>query len=106
MRSAVAMTVTAQATAGVLQVTVDLRQRRRRPSCAHRPSRPGTCCSPSPASDALSQPLGYLGHEVLPAWGGAQAGQPGKIYAKVLQDVATGETPGGQLLEADAHRER
>jgi len=30
---------------------------------------------------------------VVPAWGGAQAGQPGKPCAKVLQDVATGEAP-------------
>jgi hypothetical protein len=30
---------------------------------------------------------------VVPDWGGAQAGLPGKAFAKVLQDVQTGEAP-------------
>jgi len=37
--------------------------------------------------------LGQVGGPAVPAWGGAQAGQLGKAYAKVLRDVATGEAP-------------
>ncbi len=29
----------------------------------------------------------------MPEWGGAQAGLPGKAFAKVLRDVQTGEAP-------------
>ena len=29
----------------------------------------------------------------VPAWGGAQAGLPGKAFAKVLRDVQSGESP-------------
>jgi hypothetical protein len=29
----------------------------------------------------------------VPDWGGAQAGRPGKAYAKVLRDEETGESP-------------
>ncbi len=45
------------------------------------------------ASDALGRPLAYLGSQTIPAWGGDLAGRPGKAYAKVLRDVATGESP-------------
>ena len=45
------------------------------------------------AIDASGQPLGQLSGPAVPAWGGAQAGQPGIAYAKVLRDVATGEAP-------------
>ena len=39
--------------------------------------------------DVLSQISG----SVVPDWGGAQAGLPGKAFAKVLRDVQTGEWP-------------
>ena len=45
------------------------------------------------AADAQGHDLIQQGGSVVPAWGGAQAGLPGKAYAKVLQDVATGEAP-------------
>jgi hypothetical protein len=45
------------------------------------------------AIDASGQSLGQLSGPAVPAWGGAQAGQPGVAYAKVLRDVATGEAP-------------
>ena len=39
------------------------------------------------------QPLTQLGGSQVPAWGGAQAGLPGKAFAKVLKDTATGAAP-------------
>jgi hypothetical protein len=45
------------------------------------------------ARDAQGHDLIRLAGSVVPVWGGTQAGQPGKAYAKVLQDVATGEGP-------------
>jgi hypothetical protein len=45
------------------------------------------------AVDAEGRELALLDGPRVPAWGGDQAGLPGKAYAKVLQDVATGEWP-------------
>jgi hypothetical protein len=45
------------------------------------------------AQDADGRLLSRQGGPQVPAWGGAQAGLPGKAYAKVLQDVATGAAP-------------
>jgi hypothetical protein len=45
------------------------------------------------ATDGQGQALPLQGGETVPAWGGAQAGQPGKAFAKVLRDAATGEWP-------------
>jgi hypothetical protein len=45
------------------------------------------------AIDAQGHDLLQQAGEVVPAWGGAQAGTPGKVFAKILQDVATGEAP-------------
>jgi hypothetical protein len=45
------------------------------------------------AVDAQGHDLVRQSGPSVPAWGGAQAGWPGKAYAKVLQDVATGEAP-------------
>ncbi len=39
------------------------------------------------------QPLAQLSGPRVPEWGGTQADQPGTIYAKVLQDAASGEYP-------------
>ncbi|MCO6449304.1 MAG: hypothetical protein J5I90_00825 [Caldilineales bacterium] len=51
------------------------------------------------ATDAAGQPLAYRGWEVVPAWGGEgaveqgnYAGQPGRVYARVLEDWE-GESP-------------
>jgi hypothetical protein len=45
------------------------------------------------ASGGSGQSQDQVSGPAVPAWGGAQAGQPGKAYAKVLRDVATGEAP-------------
>lgn len=45
------------------------------------------------ATDSQGYDLDQLAGESVPAWGGAQAGLPGKAYAKVLQDIVTGEAP-------------
>jgi hypothetical protein len=44
-------------------------------------------------ASAGGQPLALTDGDVVPAWGGAQAGLPGKAYAKVLRDVLSGEAP-------------
>jgi hypothetical protein len=43
--------------------------------------------------DENGQILKYIDGPVVPGWGGAQAGKPGKIYAKVLKDIDSGEFP-------------
>jgi hypothetical protein len=45
------------------------------------------------ARDMQGRDLIRQAGSVVPAWGGAQAGLAGKAYAKILQDVATGEAP-------------
>lgn len=52
------------------------------------------------AHDGAGQPLTLLDGPTIPAWGGEgdpaagyYAGQPGVLYAKVLADLYTGETP-------------
>jgi hypothetical protein len=45
------------------------------------------------AYDGFGQPLAQTAGPTIPAWGGAQAGSPGKIFAKLLRDVITGEWP-------------
>ena len=45
------------------------------------------------ALDGAGQPLPRLAGSSVPDWGGPQAGQPGKAYAKLLQDAASGEMP-------------
>jgi hypothetical protein len=45
------------------------------------------------AVDEQSQQLAQQGGPTVPEWGGAQAGMPGTVYAKVLRDVHSGEAP-------------
>ena len=45
------------------------------------------------ATDGQGQALPLEGGSTVPEWGGAQAGLPGKAFAKVLRDAATGEMP-------------
>ncbi len=52
------------------------------------------------ATDGAGEPLALLDGPTIPAWGGAgdpaagyYAGQPGVLYAKILADAFTGETP-------------
>jgi len=45
------------------------------------------------AEDAAHHPLSFKAGSTIPSWGGAQAGQAGKVFAKILRDVQTGEKP-------------
>jgi hypothetical protein len=44
-------------------------------------------------TDGQGQALLQHSGPTVPDWGGPQAGQPGKTFAKVLRDVETGESP-------------
>lgn len=43
--------------------------------------------------DAQGRTLPLHSGPTVPNWGGAQAGMPGKAFAKVLRDIRTGEAP-------------
>jgi hypothetical protein len=43
--------------------------------------------------DAQNQPLTQVAGSLVPTWGGDQAGESGKAYAKVLRDVVSGNYP-------------
>jgi hypothetical protein len=45
------------------------------------------------AVEGQDLPLSLQSGPSLPAWGGEQAGSPGKIYAKVLRDAVSGKYP-------------
>lgn len=45
------------------------------------------------ARDAGGAALPLLSGPTVPAWGGSLAGRPGEGFAKILRDVATGESP-------------
>jgi hypothetical protein len=45
------------------------------------------------ARDGAGRPLALRDGPTLPDWAGNYAGQPGRTYAKVLQDEWSGETP-------------
>jgi hypothetical protein len=45
------------------------------------------------AVDERGQELPLVQGPTVPAWGGAQAGLPGKAFAKLLRDVASGDLP-------------
>jgi hypothetical protein len=45
------------------------------------------------ATDASGNPLSLLTGPALPDWTGNYAGQPGRYYAKILEDKWTGEAP-------------
>jgi len=45
------------------------------------------------ATDGQGQALPQQSGGVVPEWGGAQAGQPGTVYAKLLRDAQSGESP-------------
>jgi hypothetical protein len=47
------------------------------------------------AKDANGQPLSATAGSVLPEWAGNYSDQPGRMFAKVLQDEWTGEMPTG-----------
>jgi hypothetical protein len=45
------------------------------------------------ARDGEDQALPQQSGSTVPPWGGAEAGEPGKVFAKVLRDVESGEAP-------------
>ncbi len=45
------------------------------------------------AVDQSGNPLTQLSGPVIPAWSGDEAGMPGTVYAKVLEDALTGQYP-------------
>ena len=45
------------------------------------------------ATDSQGKPLQILDGPTIPEWGGAEAGLPGKAFAKVLRDVMSGDFP-------------
>ncbi len=45
------------------------------------------------AENELGETLPLVSGPAVPGWGGAQAGNPGKAYAKILQDVQSGAWP-------------
>ncbi|MDJ0755162.1 MAG: multiheme c-type cytochrome [Ardenticatenaceae bacterium] len=45
------------------------------------------------AADGGGAPLAQQAGSTVPDWGGAQAGRPGTVYAKILADAVTGEAP-------------
>ena len=45
------------------------------------------------ATDQEGKSIPLINGSRVPDWGGPQAGQPGRAYAKVLEDIATGEAP-------------
>ena len=47
------------------------------------------------ATDSAGNPLQWRSGPLLPDWAGDEAGQPGYIFAKVLRDLWTGESPTG-----------
>jgi hypothetical protein len=92
LQNTVLMTVTAQAGVNTLAVTVTLANVG---AGHHVPTdHPGRhMLLVISATDSAGQPLPHLGGDVIPEWGGDQAGLPGTAYAKVLQDVASGAAP-------------
>jgi hypothetical protein len=92
MQSTVAMTLTAQAVTNTVQVGVKLTNVA---AGHHVPTDfPGRhMILAVAATDGQGQALPLQSGPTVPEWGGAQAGQPGKAFAKVLRDVKTGESP-------------
>ena len=92
MQSTVAMTLTAQAITNTVQVSVTLTNVA---AGHHVPTDfPGRhMILVVTAMDGQGQVLPQQSGPTVPDWGGAQAGLPGKAFAKVLRDAKTGESP-------------
>jgi len=92
MRGTVAMTVMAQSLVNTVQVSVTLVNVG---AGHHVPTDfPGRhMLLVITATNELGQVLSQESGPVVPEWGGAQAGQPGKAFAKVLRDATTSELP-------------
>jgi hypothetical protein len=96
LQNAVTLTATAAISTGLVAVDVDLTNDK---TGHHVPT-------DSPlrqailvvtAKDASGEPLPLRRGPTLPQWTGDYAGQPGRAYAKILQDEWTGEMPTGAI---------
>ncbi len=92
MQNTVAMTLTAQSIVNTVQVSVTLTNVG---AGHHVPTdHPGRhMILTIQAMDEAGQLLTQLSGPIVPDWGGAQSGLPGQVFAKVLQDVASGRAP-------------
>jgi hypothetical protein len=92
LQNTVALTLTVEPRIGIVRATVDLVNVA---AGHHVPTdHPGRhMILVVTASDAQGQLLPLLSGPTVPTWGGAQAGRPGKAFAKVLRDAASGESP-------------
>jgi hypothetical protein len=92
LQNTVSMTVDIQEAGGQMMVTVAITNTQ---AGHHIPTdHPGRHLILSvQAFDGNGGSLAQLGGAVVPDWGGAQAGLPGKSYAKVLRDAVTGAYP-------------
>jgi hypothetical protein len=92
LQNTVNMAVSAQHVMGSLQVTVTITNTG---AGHHVPTdHPGRhLLLVITATDGQGQALPLQSGPTVPDWGGAQAGRPGKAYAKVLRDEETGESP-------------
>ena len=92
LQNTVTMALGVQETAGALEVTVTITNTE---AGHHVPTdHPGRhLILTVQARDELGQSLAQQSGPVVPEWGGAEAGLPGKAFAKVLRDVQTGMAP-------------
>jgi hypothetical protein len=92
LQDSVTMTVAANQMGGLIHVTVAITNTG---AGHHVPSdHPGRhLILTVETSDGQGLPLTQVGGPTVPDWGGAQAGQPGAAFAKVLQDAITGQFP-------------
>jgi hypothetical protein len=92
MTNTVTMSVTAQSNGNTIIVTVTLTNAG---AGHHVPTdHPGRhMILTVTAVDEQGQALHLQSGPTVPAWGGAQAGLPGKAFAKILKDAVTGEFP-------------
>jgi len=92
LQNTVSMTVSAQQIMGHLRVTVTITNT---DAGHHVPTDfPGRhMILAVTATGGQGQALSLQGGPTVPDWGGAQAGQPGTAFAKVLRDVESGESP-------------
>jgi hypothetical protein len=92
LQNTVSMTVSAEQIGGELRVTVVITNTE---AGHHVPTDfPGRhMILTVVAEDGQGQALPLQDGPIVPEWGGAQAGLPGQVFAKVLCDVQTGEAP-------------
>jgi hypothetical protein len=92
LKNAVTMTTTAQVSGGDLHVEIKIRNDK---AGHHVPTDIPLrhLILVVQAADAAGNPLPLLDGPTLPDWTGNYAGQPGRGYAKILEDTLTGEAP-------------